>query len=44
MKWNVEKKAAAFIDVSLEEELEAMKNTIDVLLEQFRVLKFNKGV
>jgi hypothetical protein len=38
------KKAAAFIDVSLEEESEVMKNTIDVFLEQFRVLKFNKGV
>jgi hypothetical protein len=29
---------------SLVEELDAMKNTIDVLLEPIRILKFTKGI
>ncbi len=46
MKWNVEtmNKVQPSSISSLEVELDAMKNTIDVLLEQSRILKLTKDI
>jgi ribosomal protein L24 len=46
MKWNVEtmNKMQPSLISSLEVELDAMKNTIDVLLEQIRILKLTKDI
>ena len=46
MKWNVEtmNKVQPSSISSLEVELDAMKNTIDVLLEQIRILKLTKDI
>jgi hypothetical protein len=46
MKWNVEKmnKLQTSSTSTFVEELDAMKNTIDILLEQIRILKITKGI